>query len=882
MLRDMLAHLALKFRGLFARRRQEAALNEELAFHREQLYQQFRDEGLSPRDAELATAREFGAFADTYVEASRDTWRPAALTAGLRDLRFAVRSMARTPGFSVLAISTLALGLGACTTMFSVIQSTVRNALPVADQDRLMFFWEDNVELGIEQFSQSVPNFVDYRDQATSFEALIGTTGGNTSLAINGGSATHGQKVSVSAGFAAMFGWPMLTGREFTAAEDVPGGEAIAIISERIWRDRFGGRSDVLEREITIDRVPHRIIGVIDGAADLLGQTDVWLPLRPDPGRVARDDHWLTVIGKLKPAVSRAQAEAEIDLLAASLRANYPETMKGWDAHLEPLAEQVIPTEWSSGLNVLFAAVGLLLLIACANVANLLLSRSLAREREIAIRISLGATRGQIMRQLLAETLTLASVGTLLALLLADWSLSALRTFAPADLPRIDQLGLSLPSFGFAAIACGLATLLAGLLPALKGSHTALATGLGGAKSAGGNRSRSRLRNTLVVLQVALSLSLLVGAGMVWRSFERLRATDPGFDAQNVLTFQFTPDEVGYRRSADLLNLYQRMHAELAALPGVESVAQTSGLPFGEGRTSLNVFPVDPAAVAPEESVQASWRIIDANYFSVLRIPLVAGRAFTDADNHWDAPTIILSRRLADRFWPDGEAIGQRVNPGGGDNIYTVVGVAEDIRLRDLTGETEIPQMYFPLTLWTGWRSQAFALRTTVPPESLAESVRTVVRQIDPSQPVFAMNALSALAARDLRLPRLAAWLLGIFATIALLLATVGLYAVMNTSVAQRTREIGVRMALGARPASVLQLVLSQGTRLIGLGILLGGLMAAAVARVLSAGLYQTPAFDLTIYLGAATLLLLTALGALASPALRASRVDPAIALRGE
>ncbi|WP_221032496.1 ABC transporter permease [Actomonas aquatica] len=866
------------FRG-----RQEQELAAEMEFHREQLIAQFRAEGMTQREAELAARREFGAFADAYQEEARDAWRPMSLSAMLRDLRLAFRAMRRSPGFSVLAILTLGLGIGACTTMFSVIQSTVRSALPVAEQDRLFFFWEDNAALGIDQFSQSVPNFVDYREQTTSFESLIGTSSGNVSLATGNQAARHAQAVQISAGFSRTFGWPMLVGRDFLAAEDVPGGEAIAIISERLWRDAFQAREDVVGREVLIDRTPHRIVGVVGAQADLYGETDVFRPLRPDASAGDRDNHWLTVVGKLKPGVTVAQAEAEIDLIAASLRAQYPDTMKGWDAHLELLADQLIPPAWRQGLNLLLGAVGLLLLIACANVANLLLSRSLMRERELAIRTSLGATRGQLARQLLSETFVLAAAGAVLGVVLAYWGLEAVRALAPSDLPRIDEIAISGPSLAFAGCACVACTLIAGLLPALKGSQTTPAPNLGGtAKAAGGTLQRSRLRDTLVVVQVALSLTLLVGSGLVLRSFARLSQVDPGFDASGVLTFQIAPDEATYRTGADMVSLFERLHDKLSALPGVTGVAQTSGLPFGDGRTSLNVFPVDPAAVPAEESVQASWRIVDADYFDVLRIPLTEGRAFTARDNDWEAPTIIISRRLAERFWPGQSALGKRVNPGGGDAHYTVVGVAEDIRLRDLSGASENPQMYFPTPLWAGWRHQSFAVRTVVPPETLGNAVQDAVRTIDPAQPIFGLNTLASLAQRDLRLPRLSAWLLSIFATLALLLAAIGLYAVMSTAVAQRTREIGVRMALGAQRRAVVAMVLSHGGRLVVLGTVAGLLLSMGAARALSAGLYGSPTFDLVVFGVAALVLVGTAALSLLLPARRAAGVDPVVALRSE
>ncbi|MCF3651096.1 ABC transporter permease [Synoicihabitans lomoniglobus] len=883
MLAELFAFLRTTLRRWFLRDRQETALRDELAFHREQLVSQYREEGMTPAEAEHAAAKEFGAFADAYVEESRDTWRPSWIRAVGHDLRFATRSMMRSPSFSLLAVVTLALGIGACTTMFSVIQSTVRSALPVEDQDRLVFFWEDNLELGIDQFSQSIPNFVDYRDRLTSFESLIGTNGGNVSLALETGAAMHARAVAISAGFSRAFGWPLLRGRDFLSAEDAPGGPAVAIISERVWREQFNGRENVIGATVLIDREPHQVVGVVGRQADLLGDTDVWRPLRPDPTRVSRDDHWVTVIGKLKTGVAIDQAEAEIDAVAATLRAEYPDTMKGWGAHLETLTDQIIPPAWRDSLNLLFAAVGLLLLIACANVANLLLSRALIRENEIAIRISLGATRGQIVRQLLCETLVLAAAGTAVGLLLTYWGLDALRTFAPTDLPRIDTIALSTPSFVFAALTCLGTTLVAGLLPALKGTGGKRPPGQGMAvKTIGGSKHRNRLRDLLVMIQVALSLALLVGAGLLIRSFGQLSQESPGFDADNVLTFSIGLDEATYGDPSAKQAFYRRVGEELRALPGVEAVAQTSGLPFGDGGTSLNLFPAEAAALSLEESVQSSWRIVDANYFAVLRIPLVEGRAFDDRDTNWDTPVIMLSRRLAEQFWPGESALGKRVNPGGGDNLYTVIGVVEDIRLYDLSGVTERPQMYFPLTLWAGWRYQSFAVRTSLPPESLASSVRETMRRIDPAQPIYALDTLAAMARRDLRLPNLSAWLLSIFAGVALLLATVGIYAVMSTSVAQRTREIGVRMALGAAPMTVHRMILRHGIQLVGSGVLIGIVLSAAAGKVLESVLFNTTAFEIPVLGAAAATLLITALLAVFQPARRATRIEPIVALRAE
>lgn len=875
-----LKSLWIGLRALFRRHETESDLDEEMRFHLEMQIEHNLAQGLSAREAKRAALVAFGGV-DQAKEASRDAWGLRFITDLGRDFRLGLRSLHRSPGFSITAIITLGIGIGACAVMFSVIQSVMLKPLGVREQDRLVYFWENNPKLGITSFSQSVPNFADYRDQAKSFEALIGINATNVNLSDPNQRPVQARSVAITAGFSQVFGWPLVLGREFTAAEDQPGGPKVILLSESLWRERYHADTAILSRSIDINREPHQVIGVISDAANFFENVDLWQPLAPDPTRVSRDDHWLTVIGRLAPGVSVAQAQSEADAIATGLRETHPETMDGWGAYLEPLYDEHVPAELSHSLIILFAAVGLLLLIACANVANLLLSQALARDQELAIRTALGASRWQIMRQLLCEAAALALGGTALSLLLSAWGISLLRRFTPADtLPRGEEIALDPSGLLFTA-AVGIVTVfVAGLIPAVRLSRTAPGQSLGAAtRTIGFSARKSRTRSALVVIQVALSLVLVVGAGWLLKSYHHLKNTDAGYNRSGALTFQITPDSTAYSADETRLGFYDRIKAEINTLPGVTHTAISSGLPFGSGTTSLNVFTPDPSALSPADSIQSSWRIIDEDYFRVMQIPLVAGRTFTATDNG-DAPAIIISRQLAERFWPRESAVGKRVSPGGGDDYYEVVGVVEDIRLTDLTGVSERPQMYIPLRHWTGWPTMSFAVRTPMDPATLTSSIREVIQSIDAEQPVYDFNTLSGLSQRATLNPQFQSRLLGAFATIALILAAIGIYAVMQTIVTQRTREIGVRMALGAQAGETMKLLFRQGGRLVLGGIALGAILLWPVSITLKPHLFETQTTDLSILAIAIATITLAATAAIAFPTRRAIRINPIDALR--
>ena len=879
---ELLRWLRLRARGLFGHRSHESGLNNEMHQHLEMLVEEKVAEGLSPRDARLAAQREFGAI-DAYREACRDTWRFAWVSALAHDLRHSARSLRRSPGFAATATLTLALGIGACTTMFSVIQSVLLNPLPVRDQDKLVYFWENKPEQNITRFSSSAANFLDYRRETESFEQLAGFASGSASLSSPGNPSIQVPTIRISAGFSDLFGWRLLQGRDFSADEDQPGGPPVAIIDARLWRERYNGDRQILQRTINLDRTPHQIIGVIESSPELVGRADVWRPLAPNPTALPRGDRRLGMMGRLADGVTLDQAQAEVDLVAASLRETYPRAMEGWGGFLEPVYHVMFPQQLRNALNLLFAAVGILLLTACANVANLLLSRALAREREIGVRTALGATRRQLVRQLLCETTVIALAGGLLGIALATGGISLLRSIAPHNLPRIDEIALDWHGLAFAATACVFTTFATGLLPALHGTRSNPASVLGAAsKTIGFSRGKSRLRSGLVIAQLALSVSLVVGAGLLLNSFHQLQKVDPGYRADNVLTFEIAPDRTAYSEPDQRLSLYKRLADRLRNLPGVAGVSLSSGVPFGHNQTSNPFSTFDDSTLPPDEAMQVSWRIAAPDYFEVMQIGLVEGRSFTETDDSFDAPVLIINRSLAETLWPGESALGKRTKPTPGGAAYEVVGVVEDIRLTDLTGATEKAQIYFPINLWTFWESMAFVVRTHVPPETLSPLVHTTIQSIDPQQPVHNFHTLEELTHQNLQPYSLNSWLLGVFAGLALLLTAVGIYAVMHSSVTQRTREIGVRMAIGARRGQVLAMVFRQGGRLVLFGLALGGLLAWRFALLLETQLFATAPTDVRTYLAAGAVIAIAGLCAILFPALRATKVDPVIALRSD
>ncbi|EDY84865.1 efflux ABC transporter, permease protein [Verrucomicrobiia bacterium DG1235] len=864
--------------GLDAKRDE---LDAEIAHHLELLAAEYEAEGMAPEEARRAARKRFGGV-EHLKEDCRDNWGVLWVEATLRDLRFAMRQMTKLPGFTALIILTLALGIGTSTTIFSVAQSTVLAPLPISDQDRVFILWENHHERGIRQFSVSVPNFEDFRERAETVDGLVALRGFSATL-LDGDTPERFEGTEISAGAMALLGWKPVVGREFLPDEDQHGAAKVAMISEVLWRERYGADASIVGRLIEINREEHEIVGVFGKDTFVLNtEVHIWRPMAADLKSENRSNHMLTVCGRLKKGVSLEQSQAEMEGIAASLEEAYPDSNEGWGVTLEPIYEAFVPADLRRGMLVLFSAVGMLLLIACANVANLLLSRGSVRAKEVAVRVALGAGRPRVIRHMMTESAVYCFLGTLVGLVFTIWGVALVRGFAPSNLPRVSEISIDARTFVFSAVACMATIVLSGLFPALRLSESEPARSLGGAaKSTGGAPSKGRIRSGLVVLQLALSLSLVAGAGLLIKSFKRLQEVDPGFNASGVHTFRVTPDRGRYGDAESRSLFYQNMIDRIEALPGVSMAGMTSSVPYGPGTTSLNVFSADPSALEPEDSVQADWRIVSPKYFDTMEIPLIEGRVFTRFDTNRGEPVMLISKELADRFWPGESALGKRLKPGGGDNWNRVVGVVGDARIRSLS-EDPSPAMFFSSWQWWGWDTMSFVIRGNGEPETMVLEIRSIVQEIDPSQPVFDFQTLDQYVSTQIQSPRLNSWLLGIFAAMALSLAVIGVYGVVASAVSQRTSEIGLRMALGARRGQVSAMILKEGGWLLAFGIGIGSLLSWQFARLMQSQLFEVSPSDLSTNLFAVIVLGLAGLLATVLPVMRASRIEPMAALRVE
>lgn len=873
--------MAARVRALFRKSEFDEDFAEELSFHVAELTDDNIRRGMSPAEARKAALIALGGLEQTK-ELHRESRSALWLENTVWDLRYAMRQLAKAPGFSLVVILALAIGIGACTTIYSVMRSTILSPLPVLDQERVFVLWENHKERGIERFSVSLPNYLDFRDQAETVEGLMAWRGSSATVTL-GELPERLESMEITPGGMRALGWQPILGREFLASETEGGGARVVMVSESFWRNHLGEDPEVVGRGIEVDRESHEIVGVFSDETYVMnGEVPIWRPLVYRPSRDGRDNHDLTVCGRLKDGITLAQSQADMSGVAARLRKAYPDSNDGWDVFLEPVYDVFVPANLRAGLSIVFASVGMLLLIACANVANLLLSRISMRERELSVRVALGAKRLRVARQLLSESAVYCFFGTMAGVLLAIWGVKLVRAFAPQELPRADAISLSWNGLLFAAAACICVLVLSGLVPALKGTQVRPAGALGsGAKTKGAAPAKARLRSGLVVVQLALSLTLAAGAALLMKSYWRMQQIDLGFEATGVLTFRITPDAVRYGDAGERIRLYQELIARMEAMPGVEAAGLTSAVPLGPGRTALNVFSLEPSAVAPEGSVQAGWRIVSPKYFDTVGIPVLEGRAFNRFDTQEGAPVMLISRELAMRFWPNESALGKRLSPGGGDNFYTVVGVVGDSRLMTVT-RSENPAMFFSMEQWWGWHTMNFVVRVDGAPEALIPAIRQLVYEVDPDQPVFGFKTLERYVREQYEMPQLNSWLLGIFAGTALFLAAIGVYGVLASTVSQRANEIGVRMALGARRSEIVRFVVGRGVAMLAIGLGLGGALTWQFVRLVRPHLYGIGLGDYPVVVMAGAVLAVVALAAIALPVMRASRIDPVEALRAE
>jgi putative ABC transport system permease protein len=803
----------------------------------------------------------------------------------LRDLRYGARTLWKNPGFTLIAVITLSLGIGANTAIFTVVNAALLRGLPYRAPDRLVHLFETTPQKSYAQREFSYPDYQDYQ-QSQSFEGLAAYTGGGGILTGRG----EPQRIfspAVSANFFTVLGVEPLLGRTFRAGEDSPGAERVTVLTYGLWQRMFGGDAGVIGQTLTISNNQYTVIGVLPPSFQFaLRPADLWLPYQPSQNQLTRRFmHGTNLIGRLRPGVSREQAQTETSAITQRIAEEHKESHAGTRLLLSPLQEQVTGSV-KPVLLALLAAVGFVLLMVCANVASLLLARSLARQKEVALRSALGATRGRIVRQLLTEAALLSLLGGLGGLLVARVGLDALVAALPQNqllaLPFFETLRLDPGMLLFALTLALLTGLVFGLMPALQASRLDLQEALkeGGRTTGGG--ARQRLRSALVVTQIALAVVLLVGAGLMMKSLLRLMQVNLGFDPANVLTMTVVLPTSKYTDPTRQISYYQQLQERLAALPGVTGASTVSQLPLQPGNTTRFIVEGEPIPPAGQET-EANIRTVSASYFSTLGIPLLQGRNFAESDQVNTTQVVLINRSLAEQLFGGRNPVGRRfLFPSFPNLSLEIAGVVGDVRTTGLD-QAARPVLYYPFTQNSSIAA-TLVVRTKTDAAALTDVVRNECRALEPDVALFNVQTMETMIAQTPAafMRRLPAWLTGIFAAVALLLAGLGVYGVVSYSVSQQIHEIGVRMALGARASDILRLVMEQGLSLALGGVALGTAAALALTRLLSSLLYEVSARDPLIFAPVIGVLTLVALLACWIPARRATKVDPMIALRRE
>ncbi len=868
-----------------------ADVDEELQLHLDLVAQELVEEGWLPEAARVEAHRRFGDLDGTRkyccaLDRSKERqmrWKQMLEAFG-QDFRFAGRQLAKSPGFTLIVVLTLALAVGATTSIFSVVHGVLLQPLPFAEPDRLARVFP--VEEG-EKGSFSAPNFLDWSKASRTVSAAAAYTSSSLNLSGDSGEPERLEAMQVGSRFFSILGVRPVAGRWFSANEDQEGAAKVAVISEELWRRRFGGDAGVIGKSINLDNEPYTVVGIVAREDQYLAGADVWIPLVfPEWALSSRGGVWLSAIARLAPGVTLEQAQLEAKTIAARLEKQYPDSNTGQSMSLSPLQEQMVG-DVRTPLLVLMGAVASVLLIACVNVANLLLVRASSREGEVAIRTALGAGRGRIVRQLLTESLVLALVGGAAGVGLAVWLTRGLVSLAPQETPRLEEVGLD-ASVLFFALGITLVTgLLFGLAPAFQASRPDLTVALKEVARGSRGHAATRARNVLVVAEIALAVVLLAGAGLLLRSFARLQEVELGFQPDKVVTFnlslpssQFGEDD-GPRLRAFAVSLQERMRQ----LPGVTSAGVAAyAMPLGDMTFSLSFDVEGRSPKPPGEKDSMRIGFVAPDFLRTLGVPVLRGRGLTEHDREGAPQVVLLNETAARRFFPGEDPLGKRILlgwsedgvPKGGE----VVGIVGDFKQRALDREVD-PELFLPF-LQNPMDTLAIVMRTTADPAAVAGAARAAVRQIDPTLPLYDLQTLEDVVAASASQPKFYLLLLGGFAAIALVLAAVGIYGVIAYSVRQRTQEIGIRMALGATRRRVLQMVVRQGLVLALVGAVAGLAGALFATRGMRSLLYQVSASDPPVYGAVAVVLVLVAALASYLPARRAARTEPQLALRGE
>ena len=796
----------------------------------------------------------------------------------INDVRYSWRMLRKSPLATAAIVLTVALAVGVTTAVFSVFSALILRPLPFHEPERLVWVAERNDKLNLATFTTSGLNFRSWQELSAPIESLAAI--GYTSYNLAGdGEPEQLAGGTLSSGVFRALGIPLLAGREFTREEEQVGAAHVALIGESLWQRRFGRSRDVVGRSITLDGEPCTIVGIAPAALTIISAGDIWTPLVIDPAKERRLAHTLSAIGRLPAGVSLSASQAAMDAVAAHVGQQYPET-HDWGIRLVPFPQWIVPDALRRAVGVLLAAVACVLLIAAANIANLMLARALAREGEVALRTAIGASRARVVRQSLIESLMLSAAGGALGVAFAFGALRWAIASMPPNLLPVTDIGIDGAVLEFAVVLSVATGLLFGIAPALQVARARSAPilragGRGTSGVAGG-----RLRKALLVVELALASALLVVAGLLIRSLNRLDGVELGFRPDHLLTFQLSVPAARDPKDARPFTFYRDLVPALAGVPGVTAAAISSGVPFGAGNYSATpVRPNGASKFAPDEALTVDWRSISPDFFRTFGIPMLRGRTFTEADDTQGPPVLIVSASMAERFWGTTDVVGRSVHRLGDNKDLTVIGVVGDIRLTALN--TQAPTMYYSSAARL-WPLMDVAVRTAGDPASAISDLRTRVRSLDANLPLANVRTMDEWIALSGAQPRLNAGLLSIFAALALLIAAIGVYGVLAHSVGQRRGEIGVRMALGAGRERVIGQFLREGLNLAGLGIALGLLAALASGSILEGLVFGVTTRDAATYVAVAVLLGLVATAATIVPARRAARVDPVVALRGE
>jgi predicted permease len=886
----MLSDLRYRLRVLFRHKAVEEELDDELRFHFEREVEKYRKRGMSESEARRQARLAFGGQ-EQAKEDCREARGTSFIELTLDDTKYAVRQLLSNPTFAVVMILTLALSIGANSAIFSVINGVLLKRLPYPQPERLVRIFLSSQ--AYPKFPLNPFDFLDFRARNHSFESIAGFTRGDVQIS-GDGEPVKLNGFGITSGYFRILGLQPQLGREFDFQAEIPGNGLQVILSDRLWRTRFGTDPNIIGRKITLNMQPFTVIGVMPAGAEHPGNeyhavtygesVDIWWPFSFNGNPNQRGSHFLEGIGRLKPGVSVENAHAEMNTIMAQLGREHPGNDSGWTVLVIPLYAEIVGASRQM-LLVLLGAVGIVLLIACANAANLLLARASARQREIAVRLAMGAPRSRVVRQLLTESLLIALTGGALGLVLAFGGVRALVSLLPADFPRANDIHVSAPVLLFTLAVSLVTGILFGLAPAMQASRTDPKQGLqNSGRGSTTGKHHNRLRSALVIAEVSLASVLLIGAGLMLRTFLNLIQLNPGFRQDHLLTASLSLPHVRYNTDAKTVEFYGRLSAALNALPGVESAGAGSDLPWTGYDENTGGFTIEGKKPPAGQMFHARYHMATPGYFAAMGTSLVEGRTFTEGDNKGAPWVLVINHAMAEKYWPDEDVIGKRMTfedePKKESDWMTIVGVVADIKDQPNSPDAQ------PAFWWSEYQASeqdmSIAIRTRSDPRQVADGLRSAVHQLDPELAVAEVKLMDQVVDTSVSTPRFTFVLVGLFAGLAIVLAAIGAYGVISYTVGQRTPEFGLRVALGAQRTDLLRMVLAQSAKLAAAGTLLGVLLALSLGHVVKSLIYGVSPSDPLILASVAVLVLGVALLASYMPARRAASADPMISLRAD